>query len=91
VYAFTLGQGERGMVVTRQEEMWSWGDMIANAPLLVGWFYRHVSRPLAGRFFTQFFRLACVLTGGRVRPSRTQQAGARDGQDPATTSLRDRR
>lgn len=70
VYDFALGRGARGLLIDRQEEMWSFGDMLAHAPFPVGWLYRDVFRPASGRFFTAFFRLSCALSAGRVRPSR---------------------
>jgi hypothetical protein len=56
-----------GLQIERLEEMWSFGDMIANAPFLVGRLYRGVFRPAAGAFFAAAFRLSCALFGGRAR------------------------
>jgi hypothetical protein len=61
VYDFTLPAGGGPLQITRLEEMWSFGDMIANAPLLIGRFYRKVFRPAAGHFFTAAFWLSCAL------------------------------
>ncbi len=61
VYDLTLGEGGAGLQITKLEEMWSFGDMIANAPLLVGRFYEGVFRPAAGYFFTAAFWLSYVL------------------------------
>jgi hypothetical protein len=58
-YDFTLRGGE--LRIERLEEMWSFGDMIANAPLLVGRLYQRAFRPAAGAFFTVFFWLSCAL------------------------------
>jgi hypothetical protein len=52
--------------ITRLEEMWSYGDMIANLPLL-GRIY-DVSRFFGGYFFTGLFWLACVLRRGEAQP-----------------------
>lgn len=68
VYDFALIEGGRGLRIEKLEEMWSFGDMIAEAPLLVGWSYRNVFRPAAGVFFTVFFWLSCVLRRGRAQP-----------------------
>jgi hypothetical protein len=65
VYEFTVAAGE--LQIRRLEEMWSFGDMIQNAPLLVGRLYRSAFRPAAGAFFTAFFRLSCALWGRRGR------------------------
>lgn len=53
------------LLIERLEEMWSFGDMIANAPL-VGRFYDLVFRPAAGRFFLALFRLGCALFGSEA-------------------------
>ncbi len=66
VYDFTLTEGE-GLQITRLEEMWSFGDMIASAPLLVGRFYQDVFRPAAGHFFLAAFWLSCALFPRRER------------------------
>ena len=58
VYDFVLTEG--GLQVTRLEEMWSFADMIANAPL-VGRLYDRVLRPAAGHVFTALFALSCAL------------------------------
>ncbi|APR77488.1 Hypothetical protein A7982_02835 [Minicystis rosea] len=59
VYDFVLTEG--GLQITRLEEMWSFADMIANAPLLVGQLYDRVFRPAAGHVFTALFALSCAL------------------------------
>jgi hypothetical protein len=70
VYDFTLPEGGGPLQITRLEEMWSFGDMIANAPLLVGRFYQRVFRPAAGHFFTAAFAVSCALVGRRRKESR---------------------
>jgi hypothetical protein len=61
VYDFVLsGDGEE-LQITKLEEMWGFGDMIANAPLLVGHAYDGILRPAWGHFFTGLFWLACKL------------------------------
>jgi hypothetical protein len=65
VYEVDLVGGELGLQVTKLEEMWSFGDMIANAPLL-GSFYDGVFRPAAGYFFTAAFWLSCALFGKKA-------------------------
>jgi hypothetical protein len=64
VYDFRLVEGSAGFQVTRLEEMWSFGDMIAETPL-VGRFYQRVFRPTAGHFFVAMFWLSCALFGPR--------------------------
>jgi hypothetical protein len=79
VYDFVLTEDGEGLQITRLEEMWSFGDMIANAPLLVGWFYRDVFRPAAGQFFTVVFWLSCALLGPRARSDQPRsETDARD-------------
>jgi len=51
------GRGE-GFEITRLEEIWSFGDLIQNAPLL-GTLYAGF-RFLSGYFFTGFFWLSCA-------------------------------
>jgi len=63
VYDFVLTEGGSSFQVTRLDEMWSFGDMIANAPL-VGRLYQSLFRPAAGHFFTAMFWLSCKLVGG---------------------------
>jgi hypothetical protein len=65
-YDFTLTEDGRAFHVTRLEEMWSFGDLIANTPL-VGEVYDRVFRPVAGRFFLAIFWLSGVLL--RPRPA----------------------
>jgi hypothetical protein len=59
-YDFTLTDDSAGFHITRLEEMWSFGDMIANAPL-VGRLYDGLFRPAAGQLFLGIFRLSCAL------------------------------
>jgi hypothetical protein len=61
VFDFTLRDGE--IQVHRLEEMWSFGDMIANAPLFIGRLYTRLYRPSCGYFFTAMFWLSCALFG----------------------------
>jgi hypothetical protein len=56
--------------ITRIEEMWALGDLVANAPLGIGALYDRVFRPASGVLFLGFFWLTTVLRRGRVRPSR---------------------
>jgi hypothetical protein len=67
VYEFALTEGR--LQIRKLEEMWSFGDMIQNAPLLVGRLYGSVFRPAAGAFFTAAFWLSCTLRRGRARSS----------------------
>jgi hypothetical protein len=66
-----------GLRIRRLEEMWSFADMIANAPLLVGRLYQGAFRPLAGAFFVRAFRLACAVRAvlERARPGLGRRAG----------------
>jgi hypothetical protein len=64
VYDFVLTGGEPEIRIEKLEEMWSFADMIANAPL-VGWFYDRVFRRASGYFFTAFFWLSCALARRR--------------------------
>jgi hypothetical protein len=66
VYDFRLTGEEENLQITRLTEMWSFGDMIAAAPFLVGRFYDRVFRPLSGEFFTAAFWLGCALRGQRA-------------------------
>jgi len=68
-YDFVLTEGGTSFQVTRLEEMWSFGDLIANTPL-VGRFYDWVFRPSAGRFFLAVFWLSHV-PWRRAPPSRS--------------------
>jgi hypothetical protein len=64
VYEFVMTDGGRSFQITKLEEMWSFGDMIQNAPV-IGRFYEGF-RFVWGRFFTSMFWLACaVKTRGR--------------------------
>jgi hypothetical protein len=63
--------------ITQIEEMWTLGDLFANAPLGVGAVYDRILRPTAGVFFLGFFWLTTLLRGGRVRPSRPDEQGPR--------------
>lgn len=56
--------------ITHIEEIWSLGDLVANAPLGVGAIYDRFLRPSSGVLFLGFFWLTTVLRRGRVRPSR---------------------
>ena len=70
-YDVVLTEGEPGFQIVEITEMWSFGDMIANVPL-VGRVYDDVFRPAAGYFFTGAFWLSTVLFGAaaeRERPS----------------------
>jgi hypothetical protein len=60
VYDFAVLSEAPGLRIDKLEEMWSFADMIANAPL-VGWVYDRVFRRAAGYFFTGAFWLACAL------------------------------
>jgi len=73
VYDFDGTADGEGLQITRLEEMWSFGDMIASAPLFVGWLYQDVLRPAAGHFFTAAFWLSCALFGpkGAAPPAPT--------------------
>lgn len=66
VYDFRLTEGDGALQITRLEEMWSFADMIANAPL-VGRLYDGVFRRGAGYFFTAMFWLSCALVERRRR------------------------
>ncbi len=70
VYDVARTRAEPGLHIERLEEMWSFGDMIAEAPLLVGRFYDGVFRPAAGYFFTAAFWLSCALFGERNQRTR---------------------
>jgi hypothetical protein len=70
VYDFVLTEGG-GLQITRLEEMWSFGDMIQNVPL-VGRFYDGVYRPGFGYLFTGMFWLACALFGPGGLRTRTR-------------------
>ncbi|XYI02655.1 hypothetical protein ACMHYB_24030 [Sorangium sp. So ce1128] len=59
VYDFVMTKGGEGFEITRQEEMWSFGDMIQNAPL-IGTCYEGF-RFVSGYFFAGFFWLSCVV------------------------------
>ncbi len=59
VYEFVLTQEGRSFEITSQEEMWSFGDMLQNVPLLGG-FYDGWRR-LSGLAITAFFFLSCAL------------------------------
>ena len=59
VYDFVLTANEQRFAITRQEEMWSIGDMLQNAPVL-GQFYAGF-RFVSGYFFTAAFWLASAV------------------------------
>jgi hypothetical protein len=66
VYDFTLAEDGKGLQITRLEEMWSFGDMIENIPIL-GRLYNGLYRPGFGAFFTALFWLGCALFGPEGR------------------------
>jgi hypothetical protein len=66
VYEFVLTDGGRSFQITRQEEMWSLGDMLQNLPL-VGRFYQ-LSRRGWGYVIAAQFWLSCAVAT-RLRPS----------------------
>ena len=72
VYDFTLFP-DGVLLIEKLEELWSYGDMIANAPLLVGRFYNRVFRPAAGRFFLALFRAGCALFGDEATRERRRR------------------
>jgi hypothetical protein len=59
VYDFTLTDDGRGLSITRIEEMWSFGDLFANLPL-VGRVYDKARRGF-GYFIAGMFWLSCTL------------------------------
>lgn len=73
---FRLTGDERSFEITRLEEMWSFGDMLRNLPLL-GRFYE-LGRRAWGRFFAAAFRASCALTGGRSERADGGQEGIGD-------------
>lgn len=70
VYQFEWSEGGEGFLVTRQEEMWSLGDLLANLPA-IGRLYE-LGRRGWGRFFGAMFAASCAVVT-RLRP---QIAGA---------------
>lgn len=71
VYDFVMTEGGESFQIVNHEEMWSFADMIQNAPL-AGRFYAGF-RFMAGYFFTAAFWLGCAV---KTRlPSAGQQAG----------------
>ena len=66
VIDFVITEGAPGLQLTRLEEMWSYGDMIQNVPLL-GQIYG-VSRFFAGYFFAGLFWLGCAVRRGEAQP-----------------------
>lgn len=75
VYDFVLLDGGTRFQITRQEEMWSYGDLLENAPLIGRLF--QAGRRIAGYFFTGFFWLGATLRKHQALPSRRQQGGKR--------------
>ena len=61
VYDFVLTGGGESFLVTRQEEMWSFGDMIRNLPV-AGSAYE-VFRRGAGWVIAGLFWVGCAVTG----------------------------
>jgi len=71
VFDFVMTDGGQSFRIVNHEEMWSFADMIQNAPL-VGRFYEGF-RFMAGYFFTAAFWLSCAV---KTRlPSATQETG----------------
>lgn len=68
VYDFTLSADGQSFQITRLEEMWSYADLLENAPL-IGRLFR-ASRVVAGYFFTGFFWLGSTLRNNRALSSR---------------------
>ena len=60
VYDFVLTEGGKSFQITRQEEIWSLGDLIQNLPG-IGRLY-DASRRVAGRFFLALFWLSCAIS-----------------------------
>lgn len=59
VYEFVLTEGGTSFQITRQEEMWSLGDMLANLPVAGGVF--DLGRRAWGYYFSATFWLSCAL------------------------------
>lgn len=66
VYDFTLAAGGRTFLVTRIDEIWSLGDLLANLPA-VGRIY-DLGRRGWGYFFAAAFTASCAIVT-RIRPS----------------------
>lgn len=73
VYDFTLIDGGRNFLITRQEEIWSYGDLLENLPIVGRLF--NATRAAAGYFFTGFFWLGATLRGDRAVASRRNDGG----------------
>lgn len=74
VYDFALTEGGASFVITRQEEMWSLGDMLQNLPF-VGPIY-DLGRRAWGSFFGVAFGAACAVKTRLSRPwSRAVSSG----------------
>lgn len=74
VYDFVLTEQDPGLLITKVEEMWSFGDMIENLPL-VGRLYDGLFRRFFGAFFTRMFWLSCALFAPGDRRSVDTQSG----------------
>lgn len=80
VYDFVLLDGGTRFQITRQEEMWSYGDLLENAPLIGRLF--QAGRRLAGYLFTGFFWLGATLRKNQALSSRRPQEGQQGGKTP---------
>lgn len=88
VYDFTLAP-DGSFQVTRLEEMWSYADLLENAPL-IGRLFR-ASRVVAGYFFTGFFWLGATLRNNRALSSRRKPDEANKGPERYQSWLADSR
>ncbi|HRI65574.1 MAG TPA: hypothetical protein PK156_15100 [Polyangium sp.] len=66
VYDFELKSEEPGLTITRIEELWSFGDLIANVPMVGGLY--DAARRANGHLILGLFGLSCAIAK-RLRPS----------------------